>query len=123
MCQQYSLKRRLSTVKFLQTLPLQVLSNPAHLTLEVEKFILDLIEQTDCQSLVLLATAFAGLSFDRVNNVELVDCVSAMVGQLEECILQPELGRTFSSAIFPERKTIQGVSAELARLFAEFPSD
>jgi len=123
LVQQYASSERLATVKCLPTLPLQVLRNPAQLTLEVEKFMLDLIEQTDCQSLVLLATAFAGLSFDRVNNIELVDCVSAMVGQLEECILQPELGRAFSSAIFPERKTIQGVSAELARLYAEFPID
>ena len=121
LMQNYCEPAQLAAVECLPALPAEVLKDPDQLKARMGEIVLDVTRQTQCDSIVLLATAFAGLAADLTNKIPLIDCVSAMVHTLEDCVSDGQVSEQFSSAVYPERKQIQGVSAELVNYYRNFP--
>ncbi len=121
LMRQYADPSRIAAVECLPALPASVLKDSNALKLQVAKIVADVTRNSKCDSVVLLATAFAGLTVDLELDVPVIDCVTAMVTTLEECLSTAAIGAEFTSTVFPEQKTIQGVSADLARRYEAFP--
>lgn len=113
---------RLAGVNCIPGLPAKDLKDPSRLKMRAGQAVNDTIQQTDCDSIVLLATAFAGMAQGLPSKVPVVDCVTAMVGVLQRCVTDLEYGKLYVDTTSPERKKIQGVSAELENLYENFPN-
>lgn len=121
LMRKYTDPANIAMVECLPALPTRVLQDPNELRVRVEEIVAEVTRDSGCDSVVLLATAFAGLTADLSSDIPVIDCVTAMIGTLEECVSIPKVGEEYSSAVFPEQKTIQGVSAQLARHYENFP--
>lgn len=117
----YADERQLAGVSCIPGLPASDLKDAAKLRMRAEEAVGDAIQQTDCDTVVLLATAFAGMGSGLSVQTPVVDCVEALIEVLEECVSDPDFGKAFASAAFPERKRILGASAELENIYQNFP--
>ncbi len=117
----YADASQIAAVNCIPGLPAEVLQDPVQLQLLAEEAVAATVRQTDCDSVILLATAFAGLVSDLNSERPVVDCAAALIGVLEQCVSDPNTGALFSSSVFPERKLMQGVSEELANYYENFP--
>ncbi len=123
LMKQYTDCSNLAAVKCLPALATEILKDSERLKSHVEEMITDVVQQTGCDSVILLATAFAGLADDLAVDIPVIDCVSAMIQVMEHCVLDPQAGKAYANSSFPEQKIVQGVSTELARCYERFPSD
>ncbi len=79
--------------------------------------------QLRCDTVVLLATAFAGLSDGMAVDVNVIDAVATMLNELENAAVDPQLHRLLTCASWPERKIMTGLSAALEKKYRTFPQD
>ena len=86
---------------------------------EVEKT----VEELHCDVVILLATAFAGLSGDASHEIPVIDPVDAMIRELESSVTDKRVVRLLTDNTVPQRKVMTGVSDELASVYLNFPTD
>ena len=123
LMQQYARSSELAAVNCIPGLPSEILKDPVQLKLHAERAVAATVQHSDCDSVIMLATAFAGLVSKLAVKKPVIDCTTALVGVLEQCVSDPVFGDRFKSSVFPDRKSILGVSRELARYYENFPSD
>lgn len=119
----YLPKKHLAGVRCMDALSDDEMKDPAllrqRIALEVEKTLHD----HDCDAIVLLATAFAGLSEGISCEVPVIDGVGAMIRELEGSSQDVRLTRKLTDQSRPQRKLMRGVSLELARFYEANPPD
>lgn len=123
LMQQYAKSGQLAAVNCIRGLPSEILKDPVQLKLYAERAVAETVQQSDCDSVILLATAFAGLVAKLSVKKPVIDCATALVGVLEQCVSDPEFGDRFKNSVFPDRKSILGVSLELAGFYENFPDE
>ena len=123
LMQQYAKSGQLAAVNCIRGLPSEVLRDPVQLKLHAERAIAETVQQSDCDSVILLATAFAGLESKIAVKKPVIDCAKALVRVLEQCVSDPIFGNRFKSSVFPDRKLMLGVSPELAGYYKNFPEE
>ena len=79
-------------------------------------------QRFDCDVVILLATAFAGLKVEELVDIAVVDSVHAMLRLLEHSAIEKDLFDSITDDTCPDKKIVKGVSAELADLYLHFPS-
>ena len=121
LMQQYAKSGQLASVNCIRGLPSEVLKDSVQLKLYAERAVAETVQQSDCDSVILLATAFAGLVSKLAVKKPVIDCATALVGVLEQCVSDPAISDRFKSPVFPDRKSILGVSPELAGYYENFP--
>ncbi len=121
LIRQYADATQLRKITCISSLTVEVLKDADQLRRRAEEAVADMVQHTRCSSVILLATAFAGLRLDPAIGTPVVDCVAALVKCLEECVSNPNVGELFRSPVFPERKLMPGVSDELADCYRHFP--
>ena len=117
----YTDAKHLAGVHCIPGLPANELKDAIKLEMRAGDAIYEAIKLTDCDSVILLATAFAGMASRLSVQNPVVDCVTAMIEVLERCVSDPEYSKTYRSTTFPERKRVRGVSAELEKYYKNFP--
>ena len=80
-------------------------------------------QRHDCDTVILLATAFAGLKVEELIDMPAVDATHAMIRMLERSDSEPDIARLLVDDTWPESKIVKGVSTELADFYLRFPSD
>ncbi len=123
LMQQYVKSGQLVAVNCIRGLPPEILKDPMQLKLHAERAVAETVQHSDCDSVILLATAFAGLESKLAVKMPVIDCATALVGVLEQCVTDPVFGDRFKSSVFPERKSVLGVSPELAGYYENFPDE
>ena len=123
LMQQYAKSGQLAAVNCIRGLPPEILKDPMQLKLHAERAVAETVQQSDCDSVILLATAFAGLVSKLAVKKPVIDCAIALVGVLEQCVLDRVVGERFKNPVFPERKSVLGVSPELAGYYRNFPDE
>ena len=123
LMQQYAKSDQLAVVNCIQGLPSEILKDPTQLKSHAERAVAETVQQSDCNSVILLATAFAGLVSKLVVKKPVIDCAAALVSVLEQCVSDPEFGNRFKNSVFPDRKSILGVSPELTGYYENFPDE
>ena len=81
----------------------------------------DVAHKFECDVVILLATAFAGLGGEVAANIPVVDGIAAAIEMVEAAAKNSALSRLLTDSAWPEQKTMLGVSAELAHLYQQFP--
>ncbi len=118
---QYMTEKQLAGVYCLDALSKTELED-LHL---LQRIVANVVEKVrfsyDCDVIVLLATAFAGLGLDRSIEFPLVDPVAAMIKLLEESARNQDLVSLLTDDRWPENKVMRGVSPELSSLYLNFP--
>ncbi len=123
LMQQYAKPSQLAVVNCIPGLPSEILKDPVQLKMHAELAVAETILDSDCDSVIMLATAFAGLVSELAVKKPVIDCAMALVSVLERCVSDPVFGERFKSSVFPDRKLIQGVSPELAACYDNFSDD
>lgn len=123
LMQQYAKSYQLAAVNCIQGLPSEILKDTLQLKLHAERAVAETVQQSDCDSVILLATAFAGLASKLAVKKPVIDCATALVGVLEQCVSAPVFGDKFKNSVFPDRKSVLGVSPELAGYYENFPDE
>ena len=123
LVQSYADITHLAELNCIPGLPAEVLKDPHKLGEHAEQAAAQVISKCDCNSVILLATAFAGLANDMSSEKPVIDCVAAMMEVLQRCLEDHQFGKKFRSDAHPERKVLLGVSDELTSLYANFPRD
>ena len=115
-------RQSLAGVRCMDALSSEQLNDAAYvqqrIALEVEKT----LSEINCDVIILLATAFAGLCRKQDYQVPVIDAVEAMMTELESAATDPKIAARLTDPLQPERKTMQGVSDELAAYYLGFPS-
>ncbi len=119
----YVAERKLAGVHCIDGLTEAQLKAPELLKRRLKAEIQLAVRQLRCDTVVLLATAFAGLSDDVAADVKVIDAVAAMLSELENAAVDPQLHRLLTCTRWPERKTMTGISAELEQKYRTFPQD
>ena len=117
----YAQDSQIGGVNCISSLPASVLKDPIELQQQATKAVADTIEKYDCDSVVLLATAFAGLATDLDFEKPVIDCVEALSMTLLECKTNDLHAQQYKSQVFPEQKVLQGVSEGLRTRYQRFP--
>lgn len=123
LMQQYAKSNQLVAVNCIPGLPSEILKDPVQLKLYAERAVEQTVQHSDCDSVIMLATAFSGLVSELAVKKPVIDCATALVGVLEQCVSDPVFGDRFKSSVFPDQKSILGVSQELAGYYENFPKN
>ncbi|MDE0308666.1 MAG: aspartate/glutamate racemase family protein [Acidiferrobacterales bacterium] len=119
----YMHRDNLAGVRCMEALSAAEMNDPDYLQerieLEVEKTTLVL----DCDAVVLLATAFAGLSDSVTHKVPVIDCVAAMIRELESSNRNEKVRRMLTDEALPQHKLMHGVSEDLSGFYRNLPSE
>ena len=123
LMQQYAKSGQLAAVNCIRGLPSEILKDPMQLKLHAERSVAETVQHSDCDSVILLATAFAGLVSELAVKKPVIDCAAALVSVLEQSVSDPAIGDQFKNTVFPGRKSVLGVSSELAGYYENFPDE
>ena len=119
----YMSQDKLAGVRCMEALSPDQMNDPDYLqdriVLEVEKTMSEL----ECDAIVLLATAFAGLSGKVPHRVPVIDCVAAMIVELESSEGNDRVSRMLTNDASPQHKLMCGVSEDLANFYRNLPPD
>ncbi len=89
------------------------------IVLEVEKT----MDELECDAIVLLATAFAGLSGKVPHKIPVIDSVAAMIVELESVEGNDRVSRMLMDDASPQNKLMHGVSEDLANFYRNLPPE
>ena len=89
------------------------------IVLEVEKT----MDELECDAIVLLATAFAGLSGKVPHKIPVIDSVAAMIVELESVEGNDRVSRMLMDDASPQNKLMNGVSEDLANFYRNLPPE
>ena len=97
------------------------LRDPNCLKSRIQEEVEAAVRKFDCNTVVLLATAFAGLGEGISTKVPVVDALTAIIKLLESSTDNREVTELLTNKSWPERKIMREVSPELAHLYQTFP--
>ena len=121
LAMQYMAPEYLSGVHCIHAMTDTQLRDPDCLKSRIQEEVEAAVRKFDCNIVVLLATAFAGLGEGISTKVPVVDALTAIIKLLESSTDNREVTELLTNKSWPERKIIREVSPELAHLYQTFP--
>ncbi len=104
-------------VHCMEALSGEQLQQPQLVKQRLEEEISIAVDKYKADSVVLLATAFAGLADGICSEVHVIDAVKTMIEQLEQLQSDADKAARLIDKRWPQRKSVQGVSEQLTRLY------
>jgi len=117
----YMPREYLSGVHCMDALSAEQLQCPDIVKQRLEEEIDVAVHKYECDTVVLLATAFAGLAEQITPQIRVIDAVKTMIEQLERSQSDADAAEKLISQRWPQRKSVQGLSAHLTKLYQQFP--
>ena len=121
LAMQYMAPECLSGVHCIHAMTDTQLRDPNCLKSRIQEEVEVAVRKFDCNAVVLLATAFAGLGEGISTKVPVVDALTAIIKLLESSTDNREITELLTNKSWPERKIMREVSPELAHLYQTFP--
>lgn len=120
---QYLQRKHFGGVRCMDALTDDELNDPVFLRDKIAMEVEQTVREFNCDAIVLLATAFAGLSAGVSHEVPVIDGVGAMIRELEDAAKDGELARKLTDQARPQRKLMRGVSEELENFYQAMPPE
>lgn len=119
----YMKQDNLAGVRCMEALSTAQMNDPDYLQDRIALVVENTVRELKCDSIVLLATAFAGLSGKMTHKIPVIDSVAAMIGELESSEMNDRTSQMLTDEAKPQRKLMHGVSEGLANFYRDLPSE
>ena len=116
-------KSNFAGVRCMEALTVEQMNNADELQERIAVEIDKTRKELDCDAIILLATAFAGLSEGMSLEVPVIDAVVSMIRELEAAAQNENIARMLTDEAQPQRKLMSGVSQSLSNFYQKLPED
>ncbi len=118
---QYMNQDNLAGVRCMEALSFASMNNPDYLQYRIALEVAKTTRALECDVIILLATAFAGLTGEVEHKVPVIDPVTTMIDELESSATDDRISRLLTDQTYPQNKLMLGVSEELGNFYQNLP--